>query len=486
MEVLSACLALLVLYLVLGSLLALVSRRRLVETAVDYYIASSKLSGFVAAMTYAATTYSAFMMVGLVGFSYAFGVGALGFELVYFVGTLFLLGVFAKKVLRRAKERMWVSPSEMLGDLYGSRLLAGLTALIYLIALIPYASAQLKGIGELVAGIARAEGFYAYGVLLGLVVIVLWTALAGIWSVAWTDVFQGVWMIAAATCFITWLACWLSGLGVSFGDVIAALEKANLTGVSLKAGFWKPVTFISFTLPWLFFAVTNPQVVQRLYMPRDEGALVKMVAWFAVFGFSYTIIVTLIGLFTRGLSELGLLGFIASRDLVTPTLLSQAPILLSAFVFTSIVAAAVSTADSIVLTLASCITRDLYVRRSRRALSEVSVGRIVVVTVVAAMAILAYMRIGFIVELSVLSSVLLLPLAPITLIAWAKPVEGNIVKVFTILALMAGFAVGVYAALLYGPVKAFIATWYGLPISAWILITSSLLTSLGYVLQRLR
>lgn len=52
----------------------------------------------VSALTYSATTYSAFMMVGLVELSYASGVGALGFELFYLVGTLFLLSYYAPKV----------------------------------------------------------------------------------------------------------------------------------------------------------------------------------------------------------------------------------------------------------------------------------------------------------------------------------------------------------------------------------------------------
>ncbi|MCX8176376.1 MAG: sodium:solute symporter family protein, partial [Candidatus Bathyarchaeota archaeon] len=41
----------------------------------EFYLAGRKVTGFVAALTYAATTYSVFMMVGLVGLTYAYGVG---------------------------------------------------------------------------------------------------------------------------------------------------------------------------------------------------------------------------------------------------------------------------------------------------------------------------------------------------------------------------------------------------------------------------
>ncbi|RKX56172.1 MAG: sodium:solute symporter family protein, partial [Thermotoga sp.] len=56
----------------------------------EYFIANRKIGGFIAAMTYSATTYSAFMMVGLVGMAYVVGVSAMGFELTYLMSTILL------------------------------------------------------------------------------------------------------------------------------------------------------------------------------------------------------------------------------------------------------------------------------------------------------------------------------------------------------------------------------------------------------------
>ena len=114
-------LTMLAMYIVVGTLIAVISRRLGIRTVQDYYVAGYRLSGFLASMTYAATTYSAFMMIGLVGLSYATGVGALGFELAYFVATLTFLALFSKKVWSMARKRKWVSPAEMLSDLYGSK-----------------------------------------------------------------------------------------------------------------------------------------------------------------------------------------------------------------------------------------------------------------------------------------------------------------------------------------------------------------------------
>lgn len=470
------------LYFVIGTGIALYSRRVGVKTTSDYFVAGYRLGGFLASMTYAATTYSAFMMVGLVGFAYATGVGAFGFELLYLIATMGLLALFSLKVWSMARKSKWISPAEMLGDLYGSRLLSIVVAIVYLIALLPYITAQLVGLGNLVQGIGLD---YWIGVLLGAGIIFLWTYLAGIWSVASTDAYQGLWMITSAIIFVLWLALFLlPSKGLGFNEATRLLASQGLLGIT---SFWKPEIFIAFTLPWLFFAVTNPQVVQRLYMPRDERALKSMIKYFVVFGLAYTVIVTLIGLLARSLTIAGVFpDLVKTRDLVTPTLIGMAHPVLGAIVFTSIVAAAVSTADSIILTLSSTTTRDLYARNvgEVKPRTELLIGYTTIAVLTLIVTILAWFKPGYVVELSVLSSVILLPLAPITLAAWIKPdmVKGKAWA--AIIALILGAGIGLYASIVYGAKKAFITTWLGLPVSAWILITSTIIVLAGIIAKK--
>jgi len=78
---------------------------------------------------------------------------------------------------------------------------------------------------------------------------------------------------------------------------------------------------------------------------------------------------------------------------------------------------------------------------------------------------IALMKPGFIVEMSVLSSVILLPLAPVTIAAWiTSKVRNKEMKLTAITSLALGTIVSLYVAIIYGPKKAFIMTWYGLPI----------------------
>lgn len=470
-------LAVLALYMILGTALALLARRgaRLGER--EFYVAGGRLGGFLSAMTYAATTYSSFMIVGLVGFAYFTGSGALGFELVYYASTLLLLLVFARRVWSMSRERGWISPGEMLGDIYGSRMVAALASVVYLVALIPYASSQLKGIGETIAGLA-GDWAYPLGVLFGVSIMLLWSMIAGIWSVSVTDAFQGLWMLAAATLLLLWLAYSISSSGAGFSEATGYLSREGLLGLT---EFWSLATFLAFTLPWMFFAVTNPQVVQRLYMPRDEASLSAMIRWFAVFGLYYTIVVTLIGLLARAASGVGALDLGPERvDQVTPQLLSLAHPLLAAVVFTSIVAASVSTADSILLTIASSASRDLGYRLGEGARARL--GRASLILVAMAMVAVALSRTGYIVQLAVLSSLILLSLAPPTIAGWLG-YRGDPRLVST--AILSGPAIVGLTLLATGsPRGAFSASILGLPVAAVVLLASAAITAAAIALRR--
>ena len=412
-------------YVVLGTVIALMAMKGL-KTQEEYYIAGRRVSGVVSALTYAATTYSAFMMVGLVGLSYAGGVGALGFELFYLVGTLLLLSYYAPKVWEMAREKGYITPGDMIAERYG-REVAVVMSLLASVALIPYISAQLIGVG-LILDKTSAMSF-SYGIAASAILIALWAFLGGLRGVAWTDAVQGVFMLLMATAAIFWV----HNNGFAEKDFFAEVTRLGELLV-VPNSFWTPLKFISLTLPWFFFALTNPQVFQRLYIPKDRTSLRRMVVLFGFFGLVYTVIVTLIGLELRTMTEMGTFPRVGDRDAVTPTLLSLMPPVLGAAVSLSIFAAAITTANSIVLTLSSMISRDLF------GSERVGTGRLLIVLLTLAVTFFAYSRPNYIVELSVLSSTILL--AQLPLILGVFHFKGG-AKFTGISTLIAGFATAI-------------------------------------------
>ncbi|MEM0330775.1 MAG: sodium:solute symporter family protein [Archaeoglobaceae archaeon] len=427
-------------YLIIGTLIAILAKRK-VSTDEDYYIAGRNVSGIVSALTYAATTYSAFMMVGLVGLTYLSGVGALGFELFYLVGTLLLLSYYAPKIWKLGKEKGLVTPGDLIASKYGETT-AKIMAVVVAIALIPYTSIQFVGISFLLGNSMSFEA----GVMLSAVIIALWALLGGLRSVAWTDAVFGIFMLSMAILAVFYASSMVPA-NSDFSKLGELLYVPNT--------FWTPITFVSYTLPWFFFALTNPQVFQRIFIPKDEKSLRRMVVLFGFFGLVYTILVTLLGLQLRLLTEYGSFPKVANRDLVTPTFLNMIPEWLAVAIGMSIFAAAITTANSIVLTLSSMFSRDLLKNRS------VLAGRLFVVVITSAIAIFAVQKPAYIVDLAVMSSTILLCQLPLILGVFHFNIGGRLSASLT---LIAGFSTAI--AMFY--TKATL----GVPISIWVLIVS--------------
>lgn len=96
-------------YIIIAIVVAFLSRSGKQTTMESYFLGDRKLGGFVSALSYSATTYSAFMLVGLAGLTYAGGVGALGFELIYLMGVS-LVAFFGPRFWFAGKKYGYVTP----------------------------------------------------------------------------------------------------------------------------------------------------------------------------------------------------------------------------------------------------------------------------------------------------------------------------------------------------------------------------------------
>lgn len=373
----------------------------------DYFIWNRGMGGILAALSYAATTYSAFMLVGLAGLTYAGGVGALGFEMVYFSG-LILVAFFGPRFLLVGKRFGYVTPSEMLGDRYGSRAVAIVVALASIVFLIPYSAVQLAGIGYLLAGATEGAISFTVGTLIATALALVFAFVAGIRSVAWTDALQMVIMLVTASIAVLLAVNYLGGFGELFGRVSA--EHPGALSVPGN-GYFSFSVFLGLTLPWFFFSLTNPQVSQRLFMLGTMKNLRRMLLGFLILGFFYTLVAVL-----WGYAALVRFPDLESADLASPALLASdlVPTVVAVIMIVGILAAAISTIDSILLTLSSMIARDVYGNspgggdESR----QLFVGKLII-PVIAIMALLfAGLRLDLIAVLAVSSSAGLLVTVP--------------------------------------------------------------------------
>ncbi len=383
--------------------IAAAARRKMRPGASEFFIGGRRMAGFISGMTYAATTYSAFMLVGLVGLTYRSGVGALGFEMTYLIFTVLLLVTFGPRFWIVGNWYGHITPPELLAHRYHSQWVAVIAAAISFFMLIPYASAQLMGMGFLVDGITGGQIPFMVGVLIMAGLSGFSALYAGMRSVAWTDAFQAVTMMVTSIIALLFTIYYFFGSPAMF-----AATAAEKTPELLKFT-WSPALFIGLTLPWAFFALTNPQVSQRMYIPDSIVSLRRMVIYFSVFGFLYTIISTLFGL-----EAAIVIPGLENPDKAMPHLLGRVPVSLGVIIFVGIFAAATSTLGSIILTLSSLFARDIakHFHPGIEESTERWLGRIVILCLLAACIIFAWFQPGLITVISSMASGGLLVMAP--------------------------------------------------------------------------
>jgi SSS family solute:Na+ symporter len=395
-------------YVLVATGVALLARggRRNLGGMADYFIWNRSMGGVLAALSYAATTYSAFMLVGLAGLTYAGGVGALGFEMVYFSG-LVLVAFFGPRFLLAGKKFGYVTPSEMLGDRYASRAVAVVVALAGCVFLIPYSAVQLAGIGYLLQGATGGAIPFTVGALIATALAITFALIAGIRSVAWTDALQMAVMLVTATIAVLLVVYSLGGFGALFERV--SEEHPGWLSVP-GGGFFSFSVFLGLTLPWFFFSLSNPQVSQRLFMVGTMRNLRRMLLGFLVLGFFYTLVSVL-----WGYAALVRFPDLESADLASPTLLGSdlIPPIIAVIMIVGILAAAITTIDSILLTLSSMVARDVYgVRVGADESRQLLVGKIVIPVIAVLALLFAGLQLDLIAVLAVSSSAGLLVTVP--------------------------------------------------------------------------
>ncbi|TSI10722.1 sodium:solute symporter [Lysinibacillus sp. BW-2-10] len=396
-----------VIYILIALFIAYLSRSGKQTNMGSYFLGDRKMGGIVSALSYSATTYSAFMLVGLAGLTYNGGVGALGFELIYLMGVS-LVAFFGPRFWVVGKKYGYITPSEMLGDRYENRLVAVVVSITSCLFLIPYSAVQLSGVGYLLQGMTNNEISYTTGVVIATVVAIIFSYIAGIRSVAWTDSLQAIFMIITSTIVVLILVHSLGGFNEFFGTI--ETERPNHLTVPGN-GFWSFVTFLGMTIPWFFFSLSNPQVSQRLYMPASLKSLRTMLMGFMIFGLIYTLVAVM-----WGFSAVVMFPNLEKADLATPMVLSSdaVPPILGVIVMVGIVAAAISTIDSILLTLSSLFARDVYghFKKESTDAMQLRVGKIVIPIIAILAYLFAELELDLIAVLSVASSAGLLVVVP--------------------------------------------------------------------------
>jgi len=365
----------LVLYKVLLVLIGIWAQRR-VNSEQDFFLASGQLGPWVAAVSYCASSASAWTLLGMSGLAFSIGLSALWVAAGAVLGCVFSWVFLAPRVMATAQVKPMMSATEFiaLGTQGRERQrIVALASSIILFCFVVYIASQFQGAGNTFASTFDMSS--ANSIVLGGGIILLYTLLGGFWAVSVTDTLQGLLMMAAAVLLPIAAVVQLGGPS-QFFSALASHSSApylSLTGGTLGLA---AAGMVIGSLGVGISALGQPHLLVRFMALRDKKALrqgqIIATTWYAVVFFGMCLV---------GFAGQLLVGELDNGELVFFAVNAELfPSALGAVLLAAVLSAIMSTADSMLLVTGTTVAHDLGITRRYR-LQALLVSRLVIAVI---------------------------------------------------------------------------------------------------------
>ena len=370
------------LFLALFSLVGFLSFLKKKNTSQDYLLANQEVKPWVSAISAISTSNSGYMFIGQIGFTYTYGLQSIWLMFGLIFGD-YLSSLFVHKNLRKKSEELNVfSFANVISKWNGKnyRYLQIFSGLIILIFLSTYAAAQLNAGSKSMHILFDLD--YKIGAIIGGIIVVLYCFSGGIRASIWTDIAQSFVMIIAM--------CLMVFFGIKeLGGISNFLN--SLQNISPNYMKWFPSSNFSdylfapflFIMGWVFSGIGvigQPHVMIRFMAINNTDNIpqtrIYYYGWYISF---YTLTICAAFIARLLIPETNNL----DPELALPILATKLlPDFLVGVVLAGIFAAAMSTADSQILSCTASITNDLFSNKKDNYLFNKAVTLIVTLFVV--------------------------------------------------------------------------------------------------------
>ncbi|MGB6317733.1 MAG: sodium/proline symporter, partial [Litorimonas sp.] len=347
---------------------------RRVDSEGDFFLAGQTLGPLTAGLSYAASTSSAWVLLGFTGLVFTQGLVALWLVPGIFGGYLLTWLVMGPRLNAETRERGHITIVDFIVADAGrwARTIGLVAAVLILFCFVFYISSQFQAAGNALTEVFGMSATEA--ILLGAAVILVYCLLGGFLAASITDALQAGVMVAACLIVPVAAVSAAGGLGAVADGLRASVPQSffSLTGDAVgMAGLGLALGLLGTGLG----ALGQPQLLNRIMAVRSQrerlrGAAIT-VGW-GVLIYSGLIVLALTGramqLETGGES----LFFAAAQ--------AYLPAAVAGVVIAAVLSAVMSTVDSLLLAAASAVSHDSGLRWStpRRALL---MGRLAMVAV---------------------------------------------------------------------------------------------------------
>ncbi len=347
----------------------------------DFYLGGRKLGPFVTAMSAEASDMSSWLLMGLPGVALLNGLfgNTTGFAEAVWTAVGLAIGTYvnwlivAKRIrIYSAKTGSTTIPS-FISDRFGDKrgILTAIAAAVIIIFFIPYAASGFSAIGKLANSLFGVD--YHTAMIVGAVIIVIYTILGGFLAASFTDLIQSIIMTVAlfvVVCFGIENAGGMTSVKeaiLSIDGIDSLGQYFSLTGTDGKSFGFLPIVS---TLAWGLGYFGMPHILLRFMAIEDEGKLKlsrRVASIWVTISMGIAIFIGVLGFtFVKDSALLGTEGFDSERILIyfadAIASLDTFAAIIAGFIIAGILASIMSTADSQLLAASSSVSENLIKR----------------------------------------------------------------------------------------------------------------------------
>ena len=324
--------------------------KKSVKTSADFFIGGNRFGSVITAIAHQAAGLSGWLFIAWSQQVAGSGLGAIWTAFSSGFAPFINFFVMARRTAKFTvmnKARSFIDLIEARYYDADRKVLRIISTIIIAISITVYMSSQLMAAGTTFQAVLGLD--YRISVLIGAVVVILYTSAGGLLAVAWTDFVQGMLMIFAV--FV--------GLFVAFGnagslsDVMAAIGAMD---PALTSPWINPVTIAGLlSAGWLGY-MGQPQIVQMFMGMKDPGSSRRGAVIAGTTG-----VFLLFGSFFVNLCCMVLFPDSADTSANFILLITEyTPSWLVGIVTAAILAAVMSSADALLHGATTAVTQDFY------------------------------------------------------------------------------------------------------------------------------
>ncbi len=363
-------------------LLFVVFREKKSNNTLDFFFAGRNMPFWALSITFIASWWGAGSAIETADSAYSQGMSAFWiYGMPVLASTLIM--VFGSAFIRRIG---FLTQGQIMSTRY-SPTASKILAIMILFFMTLNAATQMVGVGIIFSSYLEID--YTYAVILGTVIVIIYSIFGGFRGVVITDIIQFVLLLISAIIVLV-VAFYHAGSIENIKQV--AMDK-NINNVfSFTAGFHTHMVYvITFGLSW----VIQANVWQRIIATKTDKDATKM----AIMSFFIYIPLYLIVVLT-GISGIALFDSVPEGGIIAAVVREYMHPALGAFVFLGLSAAVMSTMDSLINTAAMTISMDIAPQnlddKKRLQISRISTLIVSLIAIIAAISIRSILKLSFV------------------------------------------------------------------------------------------